>query len=74
MQEHDTGGVRPSQRWGTRAQLAAYLGVHPGTIIRWEKAGILPEPVRMGPGTVRHDFHDPRVLNPGVSQAPAAAE
>jgi len=35
------------------AELAKYFGVSQGTIWRWAKDGILPQPTRLTPKTVR---------------------
>lgn len=32
------------------SQVAALLGVHVDTLARWSSQGVLPEPVRVGPG------------------------
>jgi predicted DNA-binding transcriptional regulator AlpA len=37
------------------SKLAGWLGVHRLTVLRWAESGILPQPVRMGPKTIRFD-------------------
>lgn len=41
------------QVWAADTQLAELYGVSRATIWRWVKAGILPKPVKLSPGTTR---------------------
>lgn len=36
------------------SEAARRLGVHPATLARWSERGVLPQPVRLGPGQRRH--------------------
>jgi len=51
------------QVWASDDQLAALLAVSRSTIWRWVKVGILPEPVKLTPGTTRWKLSGIPMLN-----------
>jgi DNA-binding transcriptional MerR regulator len=42
------------QRLVRASEAAAKLGVHPRTLRRWSDRGIIPQPIRQGPGGYRY--------------------
>lgn len=53
-----SSNIHITRRFLTRQQVAALFQVHTRTIYRWESAGLIPEPKRIGDGTTRWDRAD----------------
>jgi hypothetical protein len=59
----------------TRSSIAASLGIDPSTLVRWERAGLLPRAIRIGLGRGRCVYRREGLL-PALARllAPVPAE